>query len=55
MHTYIQHQNQQANRRHIKITYLLMNPEPARGRIYVVPFVQRRSLANANHYWSAVQ
>jgi len=31
MHTYIQRQNQQVNRRHIKITYLLMSPEPARG------------------------
>jgi len=26
MHTYIQRQNQQVNRRHIKITYLLMDP-----------------------------
>jgi len=31
MQTYIQRQNQQVNRRHIKITYLLMAPEPARG------------------------
>jgi len=31
MHTYIQRQNQQVNRRHIKITYLLTAPEPARG------------------------
>jgi len=31
MHTYIQRQNQQANSRHIKITYLLAAPEPARG------------------------
>jgi len=29
MHTYIQLQNQQVNRRHIKITYLLTAPEPA--------------------------
>jgi len=28
MHTYIQRQNQQVNRRHIKITYLLTAPEP---------------------------
>jgi len=32
MHTYIQRQNQQVNRRHIKITYLLTAPEPARGK-----------------------
>jgi len=31
MHTYIQRQNQQVNRRHIKITYLLRAPEPTRG------------------------
>jgi len=31
MQTYTQRQNQQVNRRHIKITYLLMAPEPARG------------------------
>jgi len=31
MHTYIQRQNQQVNLRHIKITYLLTAPEPARG------------------------
>jgi len=31
MHTYIQRQNQQVNRRHINITYLLMAPEPAPG------------------------
>jgi len=32
MHTYsLQRQNQQVNRRHIKITYLLTAPEPARG------------------------
>ena len=31
MHTYIQCQNQQVNRRHIKITYLLTAPEPTRG------------------------
>jgi len=30
MHTYTQSQNQQVNRRHIKITYLLTAPEPAR-------------------------
>jgi len=34
MHTYIQRQNQQLNRRHIKITYLLTAPEPARGDRY---------------------
>jgi len=33
MHTYIQHQNQPVNRRHIKITYLLMAPEPTLGAI----------------------
>jgi len=32
MHTYIERQNQQVNRRHIKITYLLTPPEPARGQ-----------------------
>jgi len=31
MHTYIQCQNQQVNHRHIKITYLLTAPKPARG------------------------
>jgi len=31
MHTYIQRQNQQVNRRHIKITYLLTAPEPTLG------------------------
>ena len=31
MHTFIQRQNQQVNRRHIKITYLLTAAEPARG------------------------
>jgi len=31
MLTYIQRRNQQVNRRHIKITYLLTAPEPARG------------------------
>jgi len=36
MHTYIQCQNQQVNRRHIKITYLLMAPEPTRGIIFCV-------------------
>jgi len=35
MHTYIQRQNPQVNRRHIKITYLLMAPEPAQGRLLV--------------------
>jgi len=33
MPTYIQRQNQQANRWHIKITYLLTAPQPARGNI----------------------
>jgi len=36
MHTYIQRQNQQVNRRHIKITYLLTAPEPARGCLKLV-------------------
>jgi len=36
MHTYIQRQNQQVNHRHIKITYLLTAPEPARGYIHHV-------------------
>jgi len=40
MHTYIQCQNQQVNRRHMKITYLLMAPEPARGRPVAVPDAQ---------------
>jgi len=31
MHTHIQRRNQQRNRRHLKITYLVMAPEPARG------------------------
>jgi len=31
MHTYIQCQNQQVNRRQINITYLLTAPEHARG------------------------
>jgi len=31
--SHIQHRNQQVNRRHIKITYLLTAPEPARGRL----------------------
>jgi len=34
MHTYIQCQNQQVNRRHIKITYLLTAQEPARGLFF---------------------
>jgi len=38
MHTYIQRQNQQVNRRHIKITYLLTAPEPAQG----LPFWKRQ-------------
>jgi len=33
MYTYIQRQNQQVNRRHIKITYLLTAPEPAWGAV----------------------
>jgi len=35
MHTYMQRQNQQVNRRHIKITYLLTTPEPAWGTIKI--------------------
>jgi len=36
MHTYIlQRQNQQANSRHIKITYLLTAPEPAQGSLVI--------------------
>jgi len=31
MHTYIQRQNQQVNRRHIKITYLCTALEPPQG------------------------
>jgi len=40
MHTYIQRQKQQLNRRHIKITYLLTAPEPAQGhhQQYVLHF-----------------
>jgi len=30
-HTHIQRRNQQVNRRHIKLTYLLTAPEPARA------------------------
>jgi len=29
---HIQHRNQQVNRRHIKLTYLLTAPETAQGR-----------------------
>jgi len=45
MHTYIQRQNQQVNRRHIKITYLLTAREPARGEL---PHV-RHGLAEQNN------
>jgi len=31
IHTHKQRRNQQGNRRHIKITYFLMAPEPKRG------------------------
>jgi len=43
MHTYIQRQDQQVNRRHIKITYLLTAPEPARGGIGEGKKKERRS------------
>ena len=45
MHTYIQRQNQQVNRRHIKITYLLTAPEPARRGPAIKTFLAHPSLS----------
>jgi len=51
MHTYIHRQNQQVNRRHIKITYLLTTPEPTRGE----SLVSRMSVVFGPENWSVIK
>jgi len=53
MHTYTQRQNQQVNGRHIKITYLLTAPEPARG-VLLGLVANFRCFPAVQKFWTSV-
>jgi len=53
MHTYMQRQNQQVNRRHIKITYFLTAPEPERGGLPTGSVTSEKELSPHLHFLQA--